>query len=124
MITLHVNGNNFEIDEKISEYLQKKIGGLDKYLPKNAKGTTGRVTLTTDPSGREDNQFVCEAMIDVPGQVIEAKEATLNMYAAIDIVSAKLKSQILKYKNKHTPSRFRGKELFRRLLGREEVTES
>jgi putative sigma-54 modulation protein len=103
MMQLRISGNNYELTEKIKEYAQKKIGNLDKYLPKNDKDAAASVTLTMDPSGREDNQCVCEAHIKSGGADFEAKEATMNMFAAIDIVEAKLKSQILKHKEKTSP---------------------
>ncbi len=123
MIELDISGNNYELNEKITEYVQDKIGELEKYLPKKARdGVKGRVTLTTDPSGREDNQCVCEAQIPVKGATLEAKEATLNMYAAVDIVEAKLKAQMLKYKNKHSARQNRAKIFMSKLmnLGAEE----
>ena len=53
-----------------------------------------------DASGREDNRYVCEAVMTVRGTTLVSREATVNIYAAIDIVEAKLKSQLAKYKEK------------------------
>lgn len=103
MIQLHISGHNFELSGKITDYVNDKIGALDRYLPRKARQATGTVTLSIDPSGREDNQCVCEAIIKLPGATLQSKEATINMYAAIDIVEAKIKAQVLKYKDKHSP---------------------
>ncbi len=120
MITLHVTSKNYQLSEKILDYIDRKLGRLDRYLPRNEGEIQGRVILEVDPSGREDNKFVCEAKIELPGPNAEAREATLNMYAAIDIVEAKLKVQIRKYKDRHAPSRVRrSKDRIRRLLGRD-----
>ena len=113
MIKLHITGHNYEMDDRVVAYLEKKIASLDRYLPKTAKATTGKVLLIEDPSGKEDNHFVCEASIAVPGNDLQAREATANIYAAIDIVEAKLKAQAVRYKEKHSP-----RHLGRRLLGR------
>lgn len=110
MIQLTVKGSNYDLNEKISEYVDDKIAALDKYLPKNKRdGVSGHVILTLDESGREDNQCRCEVRIEVKGATLEAKEAAINMFAAVDIVQAKLKSQILKYKAKHSPKQNRAK---------------
>jgi ribosomal subunit interface protein len=110
MIALDVRGNGYDLNEKISEYVEEKIGGLEKYLPKaHREGVLGHVILTLDHSGREDNQCVCEARIQVKGATLEAKEATINMFAAVDIVEAKLKAQVIKYKAKHSPTQNRAK---------------
>ncbi len=119
MIKLHITGHNYDLDEKVTQYAQDKIGGLDKYLPKRTKNSTGQVKLAFDASGREDNCYTCEAQLEVPGPNLEAKEATLNIYAAIDIVAAKLKSQATKYKQKHGGKRRRqAMQLFNRVLRR------
>ena len=110
MIELSVSGNNYDLNEKIQEYIEEKIGELDKYVPRTKRdGLMAKITLTLDESGREDNQCICEASIQLPGALIEAREATLNMFAAVDIVEAKLKAQALKYKTKHSPKQNRAK---------------
>jgi ribosome-associated translation inhibitor RaiA len=49
----------------------------------------------------------------VPGETLTVKETTINMYAAIDIVEAKLHSQLRKYKGMHASPR-----LHQRMLAR------
>lgn len=123
MISLHISGNNFDLSDKVKTYVNDKIGSLDKYLPRNARQSQGKVTLSLDPSGREDNQFVCEAIIEAPGAILQSKEATMNIYAAIDIVEAKLKAQVHKYKDKHSPRGGRRKVWLDKFLGRAAETE-
>lgn len=119
MIKLHITTKNFDLSEKVTAYVERKIGHLDKYLPKNMNDLVGRVILEVDPSGREDNQFICEAMIEVPGPNLEAREATMNIFAAIDIVEAKLKVQARKLKERHGVGRLRrSKSIVNRILGR------
>jgi putative sigma-54 modulation protein len=119
MIRLDITARNFEADDKIRDYVQEKIGGLDKYLPRDMRGATrGQVVLESDASGREDNQLVCEVILMVGGTKLQSREGTVNMYAAIDIVVAKLKSQIRTYKDKTTGHSGRGR-LLNRLLRRE-----
>ena len=43
----------------------------------------------------------CEITLYLPHQTIIVKESALNMYAAVDIVEAKLKLQLKKYKDLH-----------------------
>jgi putative sigma-54 modulation protein len=104
MIKLQIATRSFELDDNIRDYLEDKIGALDKYLPRTVRSGQAHVTLSDDPSGREDNKCVCEVVINIPNATIQAKEATINMYAAIDIAEAKLKAQILKYKEKQEPT--------------------
>jgi ribosomal subunit interface protein len=107
MIDLQITGRHFELDERVVKYAKDKLGNLDRYILKLVPNVHGHVVLELDKSGREDNSFVCEVSINLPKSQLYAKEATLNMYAAIDICEAKVKSQILKYKEKHMPKRRR-----------------
>lgn len=119
MIKLHVTTKNFELSKKVTDYVDKKIGRLDRYLPKGMRDIEGRVILEVDPSGKENNTFICEAMLEVPGPNLEARDATLNIYAAIDIVEAKLRVQISKVKERNGVGRLRrSKAVINRLLRR------
>lgn len=112
MMKCEVASRNFEVDDKMRAYVEDKIGGLDKYVPRQARATANcSVTLEDDPSGREDNRYVCEAIVKVPGATLVSREGTVNIYAAVDIVEAKLRSQLATYKNKHALEPRRGRML-------------
>lgn len=122
MINFQITGRHFELDDKIVAYVEKKLGNLDRYLPKGYVATKGSVVLAQDASNRQDNDFVCEVLINVPGERLQATESTVNMYAAVDICEQKLKQQILRYKDKHQPSRNRARMLFAKIAGRRSLT--
>ena len=124
MIRLQTTGRHYDLDDKILTYVDKKIGGLDKYLPKNSRdGVAGEVVLEFDESHTHDRRCICEVHFEVKGETMQAKEATLNMYAAIDICEQKLKHQIFTYKSKHEPARNRRQRLLAKVLSRESFTE-
>jgi ribosomal subunit interface protein len=118
MIMLQIAGRNYEAGGKIAEYVHAKIGALDRFLPRNLGEVSGTVVLEDDPSGREDNRYVCEVILKLPKARLQCKEATMNMFAAVDIAEAKIKAQILKYKDKHSIKGHRARlwaaKLFRR----------
>jgi ribosome hibernation promoting factor len=119
MIKLQTTGRHYELDEKIIAYVTKKLGGLDKYLPKHSReGLFGQVVLELDESHTQDQQCICEAHFEVKGERLQAKDAAVNMYAAIDICEQKLKSQVLTYKSKHQPDKNRRRQLWRKVLDR------
>jgi ribosome-associated translation inhibitor RaiA len=53
--------------------------------------------------------------LHLPHQNIVIKESALNMYAAVDIVEAKLKQQLQKYKDTHYNGKGR-RHLFARFM--------
>ena len=44
------------------------------------------------------NKYEAEIILSVPDKVLTAKDTTVNMLAAVDIVEAKIASQLRKYK--------------------------
>lgn len=106
---IEITGRNFEVDEKIRAYAEEKIGCLEKYMAaSNQDGVRAEIVLEDDPSGREDNHCVCDCVLVAPGGKLVAREGTVNMFAAIDIVEAKLQAQLVKRKEKHMDAPRRG----------------
>ncbi|TAK88819.1 ribosome-associated translation inhibitor RaiA [Patescibacteria group bacterium] len=106
MINLQLTARHHEeLDDKLQDYVGRKIGQLDRYMPKGHAIAKGKVVLEFDKSAGEGYQYICEVRLDVPGVDMFAKEGTVNLYAAVDIVEQKLKSQIIKYKDKHSSHR-------------------
>lgn len=124
MIKLQISGRHFETDDKILAYVDKKIGGLDRYMPRSHQPIMGTVVLEFDASNRQDNQYCCEVILNVPGEVMQAKEGTVNMFAAVDIVEQKIKAQVLKYKDKHEPARNKRKMMFGKILSHQPAESS
>ena len=96
-----LQGVHTDISDSLQKYVNRKIGGLDRYLSRHDRESAhGEVTLTEAKSKKTDH-CTCEAILHLPNQTIVAKERAMNMFAAVDIVEAKLKQQIKKYKEKH-----------------------
>ncbi len=93
--------NDIELTDDIRKYVDKKIGRLDRYMGKHAKkSATAEVKLRQEKNKKKD-RLLAEVILNIPGETLTAKEATMNIYAAIDIVEAKLKNQLKRYKDKH-----------------------
>lgn len=123
MIKFDITSRSFETDDRMRDYLEGKIGGLEKYLPRRVRDEVqATVVLENDPNGREDNRCVCEVILTVPGAKFMAKEGAINMYAAIDIVDAKLQAQARTYKDKSVTEPRRARMLGR-LIGRTSETD-
>ena len=100
---IDISGVKFDVDDATRKYVTRKIGRLDRYLPRHArKSVTADVKLKQidKPHG---NKYEAEVILNVPDKVLMAKDSTLNVLAAIDIVEAKLVSQLHKYKELNIP---------------------
>lgn len=115
MIQIQLTGRKYEIDKELKKYVNRKLGKLDKYLPRQHKAMGMSVEIFRDPSGKEDNRYKVKAILEVAGPDLVAETATINPHSAIDIVEQKLRLQIKRYKDKNAPRRFRVKEMMGRL---------
>lgn len=101
MITqIDITGIHYETKADIKKYIRKKIGRLDRFVPRQArKSIKAEVVLQELKTKSDRNQ--CEVILHLPEQMITAKDSTINMFAAVDIVEKKLKNQLNKYKATH-----------------------
>lgn len=102
---LEISGVRFELNNQVKDYVQQKIGGLDKYMPKHERQSVRGEVILSEEEGQSNNRYTCEVRIDMPRETVTAKESTINMYAAIDIVEEKVRAQLQKHKDKQENDR-------------------
>jgi putative sigma-54 modulation protein len=96
---IEIAGIHTEADKDIKKYVTKKIAKLDSYMPRHARKSAHAEVKLIENKLKARKQCTAEVTLFVPGEVITAKETTVNMYAAIDIVEEKLKAQLRRYKS-------------------------
>jgi putative sigma-54 modulation protein len=100
MITsIDITGIKYNVNEKTMKYVIEKVGKLDRYVPAHARKTIVADVKLRQVNRDHGNKYEAEVILHVPDKVITAKDTTLNMMAAIDIVEAKLVAQLHKYKD-------------------------
>ncbi len=110
------SGINLELDADVAKYIDRKIGRLDRYIPRSARASARAVVTIRESSNQAGNKYECEVILHLPGENVTAKDATMNKFAAVDIVEAKLRNRLLKYKTTHSSIARRG--MFRRVRER------
>ena len=98
---LEIHGVHMHVDPKLFAYTSKKIGKLDKYVSKHTRESIHAEVILKEDKVKNKKNNTCEVILHLPGENITTKESTINMYAAIDIVEAKLKNLLKKYKDTH-----------------------
>lgn len=96
-----IQGVHYDIDDNLRKYVTKKIGGLDKYLSKHNRASAHAEVHLKEAKAKNNANCSCEVTMHLPGETINVTERALNMYAAVDIMEAKLKQQLKKYKDLH-----------------------
>ena len=97
---IDISTSHLELTEDLTKYVNKKIGKLDKYIGRHARKSVHAEVRLIEENSKKSDKFTAEAIIHLPNEKITAKDSTLNIFAAIDIVEAKLKNQLRKYKEK------------------------
>jgi putative sigma-54 modulation protein len=99
MITsIEITGIKYNLDEKTKKYVKKRIERLDRYLPKHARKSVSVEVKLKEVNRDHGNKYEAEIILQVPDKILTAKDTTVNMLAAVDIVEAKIVAQLHKYK--------------------------
>ncbi len=98
---IKILGTGYDVDEQTKKYVIKRIGRLDRYLPRHARKTASATVRLSEVNHSHGNKYEAEVVLDIPNQKVTAKDSTVNILAAIDIVEAKIKKQIQDYKQAH-----------------------
>lgn len=112
---LTITGVKYDVNDVTQRYVTKKLGRLDRYLPRHARKSAAidiKLKQVDQPNG---NKYEAEAILTVPEKVLTAKDSTMNVLAAVDIVEAKLVSQLRKYKDAHVAHHGKSRSVLARL---------
>lgn len=103
---IEISGNDFKVEDGLRKYVNKRIGKLDRYLPKNAKKDVVVNVVVSEIGKNHSNKYEISAAMEIPGgKVIAAKDDCSNVFAGVDLVEAKLTGQIRRYKLDVQPHR-------------------
>ena len=95
MLNYNVRGENIEVTPAIRDYVESKVGKIEKYFDEVPEANV-HVNLKV----YSDSQGKAEVTISLPNIVLRAEETSPDLYGSIDLVSDKLERQIRKYKTK------------------------
>lgn len=104
MITaIDITGVKYQLDATTKKYVTKKIGRIDRYLPRHARKSVSAEVKLRQINADHGNKYEAEVILYLPEKTLTAKDSTMNMLAAVDIVEAKLVTQLHKYKENTIP---------------------
>ena len=106
-VQIDINVRDMDLSDQLREYIEKKVGKLDRYLDVIDQA---QVDLTHAKTARnaKDRQ-VAQLTIRGKGVVLRAEERTEDMFASVDLVLDKIHRQIDRYKGRHWRSRGDGR---------------
>ena len=105
---IDISGSNYKVEDGFRKYVMKRLGKLDRYLPRDNRKDVVVKVVVTQVNREHGNKYEITASLDVPGshtndgKVLVAKDSSSNVFAAIDILEAKLEGQIRRFKTETT----------------------
>lgn len=97
MKVINITGVRYTPDELTKRYVRRKIGSLDRYISRHARKSAQVDIKLKEVNRAHGNKYECDVIMHLPDSTIAAKDSTLNMLAAVDIVEEKLRTQLKKY---------------------------
>ena len=94
---LIIKGKNIDVEQTAQEYIENKLGKLERHLPDLEEV---KVELTEEMTKAVENRYVVQVTINTHGTLLRGEERASNIPAAVDRVVDVLSRQIERFKGK------------------------
>jgi putative sigma-54 modulation protein len=108
-MNITVTGRKMTVSEPLRAYVEEKIGNAVKVF--NISPMTAEIVLRKERNPANPKPAIAEVTIRTKGHIIRTEESEEDMYAAIDVASAKVERQLRKYKTRVVDRKIHGKRL-------------
>ncbi len=95
---IQVTGRNLNVSDPLRAYAEEKIGSAVKVF--DIDPLVADVVLQVEKNPAIARRATCQITLSTKGHIIRVEEHEDDMYAAIDVASAKVVRQMRKYKTK------------------------
>ncbi len=117
-----VRGRNVSVTERVEEYVEKKVGKLERYLPIIDEA---RMELSQEDTRSAQHRMIAQLTVRSRGKILRAEERDQDLFAAIDLVAEKMQRQITRFKDRlYSRGQVRGGESVRMPEAAEPVMEA
>ena len=99
---LSITGKNLDLTDSLRDYVEKKIGRMDRYLPNILDA---RVELSVKNTRAAKDGQIAQVTLHTKQATLRAEEATGDMFASIDAVMEKIQRQVDRFKGKRWAKR-------------------
>jgi len=96
-VEVSIFARNMEVTPRLREYVERKVGKLDRYLPSLGEA---RLDLAVENTRSAAHSQVAQLTVWVRGTILRAEERNQDMFTSIDAVLDKMYRQIARYKGK------------------------
>lgn len=115
---IDVTGEKYKVEDKLKEYTTKRIGKLDRFLPRGyRRGLSAKVNFAQiNHTHNNKYEIIAKLMISggKGGKTLTAKTEVSNVFSGVDIIEAKLMGQARRFKTEKANQYPKG--VFKRFL--------
>lgn len=97
---LRVKGRNLQVTDALFEHAEQKLSRLSRHLPPWDDASEVEVELSVEHPGRGEPEQVVEITVRTKGPVLRVREASEDMYQAIDAAARRLDRQARRYRER------------------------
>ena len=115
---LNIKAINLKLSPSIRNYIEEKIGGLEKFIQKvKTKPLEAWVEIKRiTKHHRKGNVFEIEVQIRLPGRSVRAKSVKNDLHLAIDEAKDELQRELKQYSRKQISKYMRGARAIKKLF--------
>jgi putative sigma-54 modulation protein len=94
---LQVTGKNIELTPELHQYIERKLGKLDRHLPNIIES---KVEIAEEKTKSRSQRFIAQVTINSSGILLRGEERGDDFFTAIDRVASIMDRQIERFKGK------------------------
>ena len=100
---IQVKATGFELTPALNQFIEEKFRGLEKFLSDWDENNSVILRIEVSKNTKHHNKgmvWYAEANLNLPQKVLRVEELSEEMHAAIDKLKDRLKTDLLKLKDK------------------------
>ena len=113
---INIKATGFDLTTAISEYVDKKISSIEKYLDKETEDVVAQVEVAKNTSHKNGKIYKAEVHITGNGLDLYAVTEEEELYASVDVVKDEIVHNIVQSKGKRLSMTRRGAQMFKYMM--------
>lgn len=105
---IQILSKEIELSDELRAYIEKKVLTLSRFVKRMEDKGEMLVHIEVSRSTKHHKTgmiFYAEATMEFAGKILRAEEYEVNIETAVDRVKDRLKNEIIRFKDRHMPSK-------------------
>lgn len=108
-----IAARHLTVSDELRRYVIRKMTRLERFVPRSEREQMTISVIFTSGAAKDMSDRTCKVNIQLAHGTVSVSETTINLYAAVDIAEAKIRTQLKRYKGMHGQPRLHQRVLSR-----------